>query len=82
MNFQGQTATAAEISFELVYRAALTDWLNVLPMVQYVRDPGMNAGVRDAWVAGLRFEISRERSWQLSARRDVQPDESYARTQK
>jgi porin len=81
MDFQGQPATAAETSIELVYRAELTDWFSVLPMVQYVRDPGMAAGVDDAWIAGLRFEISRERSWQLSARRDVQPDESYARTQ-
>jgi len=78
-DFQGLRATAGETSFELVYRAALTDWLSVLPVVQYVRDPGMDPAVGDAWIAGLRFEISRERSWQLSARRDVKPDETYAR---
>lgn len=81
MNFQGQPTTAAETSIELVYRAELTDWLSLLPVVQYVRDPGMNPVVGDAWIAGLRLEISRERSWQLSARRDVKPDESYARAQ-
>lgn len=80
MNFQGRPATAAETSLELVYRAELTGWLSLLPVVQYVVDPGMDAGLRDAWIAGLRFEVSREKSWQLSARRDVKPDESYART--
>jgi len=79
MDFQGQPATATETSVELVYRAAVTDWLNVLPVVQYVRNPGMVRAANDAWIAGLRFEVSRERSWRLSARRDVQPDESYAR---
>jgi porin len=79
MDFQGQPATAAETSIELVYRAAVTDWLSVLPVVQYVRDPGMARAAEDAWIAGIRFEISRERSWQLSARRDVKPDGSYAR---
>jgi porin len=82
MNFQGQPATAAETSVELVYRAELTDWLTVLPVVQYVNDPGMDAAVGDAWVAGLRFEISREKSWPLIARRDVKSDGSYARTEK
>lgn len=81
MNFQGQPATAGETSLELVYRAELTEWLSVLPVVQFVRDPGADAAVGDAWIAGLRFEISREKSWQLNARRDVPADESYARTQ-
>jgi len=81
MDFQGSPATAGETSVELVYRAELTEWLSVLPVVQYVRDPGVDAAVGNAWIAGLRFEISREKSWQLSARREQKPDESYARTQ-
>jgi porin len=80
MNFQGQPATTAETSVELAYRAALTDWLSVQPLVQYVRNPGMDRSAGDAWIAGIRFELSRERSWPLSARRDVKPDESYALT--
>jgi porin len=79
MDFEGQPAAAAETSVELVYRAAVTDWLSVLPVVQYVRDPGMVRAANDAWIAGLRFEVSRERSWRLSARRDVEADGSYAR---
>jgi porin len=80
MNFQGQPVTAGETCVELVYRAQLTDWLSVLPVVQYVGNPGVDAAAGDAWVAGLRFEISREKSWPLNARRDTPPDESYART--
>jgi porin len=79
MSFQGRPATTAETSVELAYRAQVADWLSVLPLVQYVRDPGMDRASTDAWVAGLRFEISREKSWPLSARIDSQPDETYAR---
>jgi len=80
MTFQGQPATAAETSLELAYHAELTDWLTLLPLVQYVRNPGMDRSLDDAWIAGLRFEISREKAWPLSARRDVKPDGTYART--
>jgi hypothetical protein len=51
----------------------------VLPLVQYVSDPGVDAAIADAWIAGVRFELSREKSWQLSARRNVPSDETYAR---
>ncbi len=79
-SFDGQPASSAETIFELVYRAELTPWLSVLPNVQFVADPGAAPMVDDAWVAGLRFEITREQTWQLQARRDAQVDESYART--
>jgi porin len=77
--YQGQPARQGETTVEIAYRAAITEWCSVLPNVQYVRDPGMNPAAADAWVAGLRFEISREKSWPLSARRDVPAGESYAR---
>jgi porin len=80
-SFDGQPASSAETLFELVYRAELTPWLSLLPNVQFVSDPGADPTVDDAWVAGLRFEITREKAWQLQARRDGQGDESYARTQ-
>ena len=79
--FDGQPATAAETTFELVYRAELTAWLAVLPVVQFVRDPGADAFMDDSWLAGLRFELTRDRSWQLNARRETAPDDSYARRQ-
>jgi porin len=79
--FSGQPATAAETTFELVYRAELTPWLSLLPNVQYIREPGADASLGNAWVAGLRFELSRERSWPLNARRQPTTDESYARSE-
>lgn len=80
-NHLGQPATAGETCVELVYRAELAGWLNVLPSVQYVRDPGADSALGDAWVAGVRFEFSYDRSWQLSARTQAPADEAYARTQ-
>jgi porin len=80
-NFLGQPATAAETSIELVYRAELAGWLSVLPSVQYVRDPGADSLLGDAWVAGLRFEFGYERSWQLNARTDAPADGAYASAQ-
>jgi porin len=79
--FDGQPSSAAETTFELVYRAELTPWLSVLPNVQFVRDPGADPVVGDSWVAGLRFELTRDRSWQLNARRQSAPDAPYARTE-
>ena len=79
--FDGQPATAAETTFELVYRAELTPWLALLPVVQFVRDPGADAFMDDSWLAGLRFELTRDRSWQLNANRGSAPDDSYARRQ-
>ncbi len=80
-SFDGQPATAAETIFELVYRTELTPWLSLLPNVQFVRDPGADPRVDDAWVAGLRFEITRDKSWRLQARNDGQGNDSYARTE-
>jgi porin len=80
-SFDGQPATAAETTFELVYRAELTPWLTLLPNVQFVDAPGADPVVGDSWIAGLRFEMSRDRSWQLNARRPAAPDDSYARTE-
>jgi porin len=79
--FDGQPASSAETTFEFVYRAELTPWLSLLPVVQFVHDPGADPLVGDAWVAGLRFELSRERSWQLDARRTSASDDSYASRQ-
>ncbi len=79
--FEGAPATTAETVVELVYRTELTPWLVLLPNVQFIDDPGASHGVGDSWVAGLRFEMSHERTWQLSARRDAPADDSYARSQ-
>ena len=79
-SFDGQPATAAETTFELAYRAELAPWLAILPNVQFVSSPGADPSLGDAWVLGLRFEVLQEHSWQLSARHENKPDESYARS--
>jgi porin len=81
-SFDGLPGTAAETTFELVYRAELTPWLALLPNVQFVRDPGADPLVGNSWIAGLRFEITRDHTWQLQARGERQTDDSYARTER
>ena len=64
---------------ELVYRADVAPWLALVPNLQYIRNPSALRDLGDAWVIGLRFELARDHSWQLSARRDAAPDGSYVR---
>jgi porin len=77
--FAGVPAASAETSFELTYRSPLTDWLALAPSVQFVRNPGADLLLRDAWVVGLRFELSREASWPMFAQRAREPIPSVAR---
>lgn len=57
-NLMGIPAASAETSFELTWRSPLTSWLALAPSVQFVRHPGADLSVRDAWVVGLRFEFA------------------------
>jgi porin len=54
----GASLQRRETTVELTYRASLTDWLTVQPDIQYVRQPGFDPGLQDAWVIGLRLEFS------------------------
>lgn len=74
---QGDPATPAETTVELVYRAQLTPSLALLPNLQWIQDPGAREG--QSWVVGLRLEIGREHSWPLSAARPRASD-SLVRT--
>jgi porin len=47
-----------ETTVEITYRAPVTDWLTLQPDLQYVRQPGFDPGLEDAWVIGLRLEFS------------------------
>jgi porin len=44
-----------ELSVELFYKARVLKWLSVQPDVQYIRHPGGDRTVRDAWVATVRL---------------------------
>jgi porin len=70
--------SSAETLVELVYRAEVSPWLALVPNLQYISNPGARVD-DDSWVVGLRFELIRDQSWQLSARRDVGPDGAYVR---
>ena len=65
----GIPAASAETSYELTYRAPVTAWLALAPSVQFVSNPGADLAMRDAWVVGLRFELSHEKSWPMFAQR-------------
>ena len=69
--FAGAPATSAEVSYELIYCTNLTPWLALLPGVQFVQHPGADASLENAWVVGLRFEVTHGDSWRLFARQDA-----------
>jgi porin len=48
----------SEYNIELNYGVHVTDWLTVRPNVQYVRNPGGVYEVDNAWVAGLKLQVS------------------------
>ncbi|MFK3724297.1 carbohydrate porin [Pseudomonas monteilii] len=47
-----------EHNFEVYYGFALTKWLTVRPNIQLVRSPGGVNEVSDAWVAGLKLDMT------------------------
>lgn len=52
-----------ETIIEATYRAQLTDWLALQPDAQWVMNPGFSLALRDAFVVGLRFEVSPLALW-------------------
>lgn len=49
---------SSETVIEITYRAQLQPWLSIQPMVQRILNPNMDATLRDAWAAGVRFEVA------------------------
>jgi porin len=64
MTFDGASPLKAESAFELTYRTQLSSWLSLAPTLQWVDSPGANRSIRNAWIAGLRFDLAVGRSWQ------------------
>jgi porin len=54
----GSTFEAHETAIELTYRMQATPWLALQPDVQYIVNPGTDPSLDNAWVVGLRFELS------------------------
>lgn len=49
---------ANETALEITYRARVTPWLAIQPTLQRISNPGHDPALRNALVAGARFEIS------------------------
>jgi porin len=50
-------SNSGETDWEFTYRANLKPWLSFQPDVQYIINPGMNSGIKNAWVVGFRTEV-------------------------
>jgi porin len=50
--------TSGETALEITYRAKVARWLAIQPTLQRIASPGFNPALRDAWIAGARFEIA------------------------
>lgn len=54
----GSSFERHETAIELTYRVQALSWLALQPDVQYIINPGTDPSLEDAWVIGLRFELS------------------------
>lgn len=54
----GTVTRSRETAWELTYRLPVSKRLALQPDIQYVQHPAALAGVEDAFVVGLRFELS------------------------
>lgn len=54
----GVPVAANETAIEATYRANITPWLAFQPALQWIAHPGLDATLRNAWVALARFEIA------------------------
>jgi porin len=54
----GTTFERRETAIELTYRVQALSWLALQPDLQYIVNPGTDPALDNAWVVGLRFELS------------------------
>jgi porin len=54
---QGNPITSYEQTFEITYRARLSDWLTVQPNLQYTIHPGFSGTLKNDFLFGLHFEV-------------------------
>jgi porin len=55
---QLNASDSSETVVEMTYRAQLQPWLAAQPLVQRIFNPNMDAALRDAWVVGMRLEVT------------------------
>lgn len=54
----GVQPTRYEDAWELTYRFQMENWLSIQPVLQLIRHPGADQGVRNATVIGLRLDLA------------------------
>jgi porin len=54
---QGTPITSYEQTFEVTYRAQLSDWMTVQPNIQYTIHPGYSGTLKNDFLFGLHLEI-------------------------
>lgn len=59
----GSSVERHETAIELTYRTQVLPWLALQPDVQYIINPGTDPSLEDAWLVGLRFELT----WSMEA---------------
>lgn len=59
----GNPLRDAETGLELILADQVTPWLNLQADAQYVRNPGLAPGARDAIILGLRFVFAFTHDW-------------------
>ena len=47
-----------ETNFEATYRLQLRPWLAIQPNFQYILHPGLNTNIGNAWIVGVRTELT------------------------
>jgi len=53
----GAAPTRFEDAWELTYRFQMENWLSIQPVLQRIRHPGADIGVRNATILGLRLDL-------------------------
>ena len=66
-SLSGAPTHSTETSIELTYRLAAAQWLTLAPSIQYVNNPGADFMRGNAWIVGLRFELTKEHAWPMTA---------------
>jgi porin len=56
-------ASRAETNIELTYSVQVTPWLRLQPDIQYIFNPGLDEGLDNALVIGLRIELFKQVIW-------------------
>ncbi len=54
----GARVDQAEVDVELSYRAQITPWFALQPDIQWIRNPGTDPALKDAFLLGSRWELS------------------------